>query len=160
MDDSTHRKERLAEARLRTQLGDRIRFARQGLNLTQAEMGKRAGLDASAVSQFETGSRKPSIGNLIRLEAALRVSTDYLVLGVSEQGWGAELVRKELDVTGIEALALTIVRLLHGVSVSQTRTVLERAQQIIEWCSVFDNHSVEMQEERRAFDKHLNDSDE
>lgn len=51
--------------------------------MSQSELADKAGLQASAVSHFETGTRKPSFANLRRLADALQVSTDYL-LGRSE----------------------------------------------------------------------------
>jgi transcriptional regulator with XRE-family HTH domain len=57
----------------------RLRAAREFRQLSQGELAKRAGLQASAVSHFETGSRKPSFDNLKRLADALRVTTDYLL---------------------------------------------------------------------------------
>jgi len=58
---------------------ERLRTAREFRELSQGELGLRAGLQASAVSHFETGTRKPSFDNLKRLADALRVSTDYLL---------------------------------------------------------------------------------
>ena len=57
----------------------RLRSARTARNLSQSELARRAGLQASAVSHFETGTRKPSFDNLKRLADALRVTTDYLL---------------------------------------------------------------------------------
>ena len=57
----------------------RLRTAREFRELSQAELASRAGLQASAVSHFETGTRKPSFDNLKRLGDALRVTTDYLL---------------------------------------------------------------------------------
>ena len=39
----------------------------------------RTGLQASAISHFETGTRRPSFDNLRRLADALEVTTDYLL---------------------------------------------------------------------------------
>lgn len=58
---------------------ERLRMAREFRKLNQSELAGRAGLQASAVSHFETGSRKPSFDNLRRLADALRVTTDYLL---------------------------------------------------------------------------------
>jgi len=58
---------------------ERLRAAREFRELSQGELAKRAGLQASAVSHFETGTRKPSFDNLKRLADALRVTTDYLL---------------------------------------------------------------------------------
>ena len=57
----------------------RLRAAREFRELSQGELATRAGLQASAVSHFETGTRKPSFDNLKRLADALRVTTDYLL---------------------------------------------------------------------------------
>ncbi|MYF98828.1 helix-turn-helix transcriptional regulator [Candidatus Poribacteria bacterium] len=57
----------------------RLRNARAARNLSQGDLASRAGLQASAVSHFETGTRKPSFDNLRRLADALRVTTDYLL---------------------------------------------------------------------------------
>jgi len=58
---------------------ERLRAAREFRELSQGELAKRAALQASAVSHFETGTRKPSFDNLKRLADALRVTTDYLL---------------------------------------------------------------------------------
>jgi len=58
---------------------ERLRTAREARELSQGELAQRAGLQASAVSHFETGTRKPSFDNLKRLADALKVSTDYLL---------------------------------------------------------------------------------
>lgn len=58
---------------------DRLRAAREHRGLNQGELSKRSGLQASAISHFETKQRKPSFDNLRRLADALEVTTDYLV---------------------------------------------------------------------------------
>lgn len=58
---------------------ERLRKAREYKEISQGELAKRAGIQASAVSHFETGTRKPSFDNLKRLADALRVTTDYLL---------------------------------------------------------------------------------
>ena len=77
----------------------RLRGAREKRALSQAELAQRAGLQASAVSHFETGNRKPSFDNLRRLADALDVTTDYLLGRVkSNQGIaGADRLHRNLD---------------------------------------------------------------
>jgi len=58
---------------------ERLRTAREFRQISQGELAKRASMQASAVSHFETGTRKPSFDNLKRLADALRVTTDYLL---------------------------------------------------------------------------------
>ncbi len=58
---------------------ERLQAAREKRDLSQGDLAKRAGFQASAISHFETGSRKPSFDNLRRLADALEVTTDYLL---------------------------------------------------------------------------------
>lgn len=67
---------------------ERLRTARESRELNQGELAQRAGLQASAVSHFETGTRKPSFDNLKKLADALQVTTDYL-LGRSDDMEGS-----------------------------------------------------------------------
>jgi transcriptional regulator with XRE-family HTH domain len=63
---------------------ERLRLAREHRGLNQSDLAKRASLQASAISHFETGTRKPSFDNLRRLADALDVTTDYLIGRVKE----------------------------------------------------------------------------
>jgi transcriptional regulator with XRE-family HTH domain len=65
---------------------ERLRSARRLRELDQADLAKRAGMQASAISHFESGNRKPSFDNLRRLADALDVTTDYLLGRVNEPG--------------------------------------------------------------------------
>ena len=47
--------------------------------MSQAELAKKAGLQPTAISHFETATRSPSFDNLKRLADALNVATDYLI---------------------------------------------------------------------------------
>ena len=58
---------------------DRLRAAREARRISQVELAERTGLQSSAISHFETGTRKPSFDNLRRVADALRVTTDYLL---------------------------------------------------------------------------------
>jgi transcriptional regulator with XRE-family HTH domain len=76
----------------------RLRAARELRELNQAELARRAGLQASAVSHFETGARKPSFDNLKKLADALDVTTDYLLGRVDDPGGlaGADRIHRHL----------------------------------------------------------------
>ena len=78
---------------------ERLRIARQTRDLNQETLAKRANLQPSAISHFETGTRKPSFDNLRRLADALDVTTDYLLGRVEEMQdvGGAERVHRHLD---------------------------------------------------------------
>ena len=58
---------------------DRLRAAREYRGLTQGQLAERAKLQPSAISHFETGTRKPSFDNLRLLADTLDVTTDYLL---------------------------------------------------------------------------------
>lgn len=63
---------------------ERLRSAREYRGLTQGELAIRASLQPSAISHFETGTRKPSFDNLRLLADTLDVTTDYLLGRVAE----------------------------------------------------------------------------
>ncbi len=64
----------------------RIKQRRRELKMTQTELAKAAKLTPAAISQFESGTRKPSFNTLSSLSDALRVTTDYL-LGKKDRGY-------------------------------------------------------------------------
>ncbi len=76
----------------------RLRAARKLRGLNQGELARRAGLQASAISHFETGARKPSFDNLKRLADALKVTTDYLLGRVDDPAGlaGADRIYRHL----------------------------------------------------------------
>lgn len=55
-------------------LGERIRKAREKLEITQEEAAYRADLDYSYYNQIEMGKRNPSIKALSRIAKAIEVS--------------------------------------------------------------------------------------
>lgn len=63
---------------------ERLRTARTKRQLSQEDLARRAKLQPSAISHFETGARKPSFDNLRRLADALEVTTDFLLGRVDE----------------------------------------------------------------------------
>ena len=69
---------------------ERLRNARETRAVSQADLAKKAGLAPSAISHFETGTRRPSFANLRRLADALEVSTDFL-LGRTREMSGASV---------------------------------------------------------------------
>ena len=77
----------------------RLRAAREKRGLSQGDLATRAGLQASAISHFETGTRKPSFDNLRRLADALEVTTDYLLGRVTDAQAlaGADKLHRHLD---------------------------------------------------------------
>jgi transcriptional regulator with XRE-family HTH domain len=56
-----------------------LRALREQRQLTQGELGARAGIAAAAISHFETGQRVPSLDSLVKLGDALDVPIDILL---------------------------------------------------------------------------------
>ena len=56
-----------------------IKDRRKQLAITQTELAKQSSLPPAAISQFESGTRKPSFDTLSNLADALKVTTDYLL---------------------------------------------------------------------------------
>ncbi|MCW8916514.1 MAG: helix-turn-helix domain-containing protein [Magnetovibrio sp.] len=68
----------------------RLKEARELRGLSQTELAKRSNLQPSAISHFETKTRRPSFENLRKLADALDVTTDYLLGRVDDaQALGA-----------------------------------------------------------------------
>ena len=60
--------------------GKRVRHVRIAMRgWTQGELGQRAGITISQISQFEIGNRTPSLKNIQAIINALGVSADYLL---------------------------------------------------------------------------------
>ncbi|HUF72861.1 MAG TPA: helix-turn-helix transcriptional regulator [Gammaproteobacteria bacterium] len=57
----------------------RLQERRRALDLSQEGLAKKAKLQSTAVSHFETGGRKPSFDNLRHLADALETTVDYLM---------------------------------------------------------------------------------
>ncbi len=57
----------------------RLYETRKMRDLNQEEVAKKANLPSTAISHFESGTRKPSFENLKKLADALEVSIDYLL---------------------------------------------------------------------------------
>ncbi len=78
-------------------VGNRIRNRRMELSITQTRLAKTAKLTPAAISQFESGSRKPSFDALSKLATALKISTDYL-LGKKQPGYDDILADPKVSV--------------------------------------------------------------
>lgn len=60
-------------------VGERIKKRRIELGISQTQLAKKASLTSASISQFESGSRKPSFDVISKLALALEVNTDYLL---------------------------------------------------------------------------------
>lgn len=64
---------------LAEQIGARIRKLRLERQLTQEQLGERAGLDPAELSRYERGKRTPGLENLARIAEALGLPLPALV---------------------------------------------------------------------------------
>ena len=64
-----------------SQIGARIKDARQERGLTQDQLATAVGVSRIAVAQWETGRAGQITGNLTRIAASLDVGVEYLMYG-------------------------------------------------------------------------------
>lgn len=62
-----------------SKFGERLKFHREKLGLTQNELAEMAKVPGSSISHFEAGSREPAMTSLCRIADVLRVTTDSLL---------------------------------------------------------------------------------
>src|SRR2546430_10086102 len=73
--------------RLRDDLGQRLRKAREQKKIGLRELARRLGVSASLISQIETGKTEPSINTLFAIVSELELSVNEIVFA-SEQDAG------------------------------------------------------------------------
>ena len=73
--------------------GERIRKLRKEAGLTQKELAERIWLSKTVVSNYELGTRKPSIDIVVKFANYFHVSTDYLL--------GVEPNQNNFDIDGL-----------------------------------------------------------
>src|SRR5580765_6256699 len=87
--------------RLRDDLGQRLRAAREQKNIGLRELARRLGVSASLISQIETGKTEPSINTLFAMVSELELPVNEIVFdssrdttppgGASSDGAGGSL---------------------------------------------------------------------
>ena len=60
-------------------IGQRIKYARKLMNLTQEELGRQMCTDGKYISRLESGKSLPSLKRLVQLSRALGCSCDYFL---------------------------------------------------------------------------------
>ena len=72
----------LPEEERRKLFGERIKMIRKLRGFTRSDIAKQLGVSRPLIAAYETGTREPSLKNLIALVQALNINTDWL-LGLS-----------------------------------------------------------------------------
>ncbi len=62
-------------------IGRRLYATRRVLDLTQTDLAERAGISRTAYTQYEGGSKRPSIDVAIALVRTYRLTLDWIYLG-------------------------------------------------------------------------------
>src|SRR5580765_6726146 len=69
---------------LRSDLGKRLREARESKEIGLRELARRLGVSASLISQIETGKTEPSINTLFAIVSELELSVNEIVFEPSQ----------------------------------------------------------------------------
>ncbi len=72
-------------------VGERIRGRRAELGWTQDQLGQKAGISKSFLSDLENGKRSVGANNLLDIARALGVSLDFLMTGTASQDQRSEV---------------------------------------------------------------------
>lgn len=98
---------------MKSRFSSRLKAIREKRDLTQSQLGIKAGIHQTAINHFENGRRLPSFESIIALAQALRVSTDTLLLDGNFKGT-AFSGEEFLDVSErgyIQAIIHTIIKM-------------------------------------------------
>jgi CheY-like chemotaxis protein len=88
----------MATIDLKTLLGTAIKSGRSQLGISQEELGYRAGLHRTYISDLERGARNPSIESIEKLARALQISVSMLF----EQATGANRAKQLVEILLVE----------------------------------------------------------
>lgn len=119
--------------------GERVLLARRDLGWDQKELGRRAGLSYSFISDLERNKHNNATVDVVgRLAESLGVSVTYL-LGLTDAPSGTADDGAPIEATGsrvtfevrdpeLRALLVELADLLHGMTPAQRRYFVEQAQ--------------------------------
>ena len=83
-ENSTKNPLKMPEEERKKLFGERIKMMRKLRGFTRSEFAKQLGVSRPLVAAYETGTREPSLKNLIALIQALNIDSNWL-LGLSPQ---------------------------------------------------------------------------
>jgi len=72
------------KTRRQAEFGDRVRMARQRLELSQEALAHAAGINRTYIASLEAGQRNPSLETVVKLAVALKVDVAELVGGLQK----------------------------------------------------------------------------
>ena len=77
-------------------MGARIAALRRDAGWSQAELGKRLRVSASAVGMYEQGRREPALDMVVTIAELFGVTTDYLLTGKTQTPQESQIVGQTL----------------------------------------------------------------
>jgi transcriptional regulator with XRE-family HTH domain len=80
-------KQRVKKERIKVFRGERLKFLREQMKLSQDALDELVGLGEDSTMRYETGESDPSAAQIKALAVALQVTTDYL-LGITDNPEG------------------------------------------------------------------------
>lgn len=90
-----------ARARLRSEVGERLRLVRRALGTDQGSFGLAAGIEPNTYNQIENGKKFPSYENAIALCDTYNISMDWIFRGhpgdMSARLWEAIKALKAIE---------------------------------------------------------------
>jgi transcriptional regulator with XRE-family HTH domain len=90
----------MATRMLENETGDsfaqRLRTLRKARDLSQTQLGQKAGLHYTHIGRFERGTSRPGGDTLQRLADALDTTSDYLLQGASDEAAQARVTDRDL----------------------------------------------------------------
>ena len=88
--------------------GQRIKYARKSMNLTQEELGRRMCTDGKYISRLESGKSLPSLKRLVQLSRALKCTCDYFLWDMDVPEADPEDIDIEFDVDDAVDVMLSV----------------------------------------------------
>jgi y4mF family transcriptional regulator len=124
-------------------VGERIRQRRAELGWTQDQLGQKAGISKSFLSDLENGKRSVGANNLLDIARALGVSLDFLMTGTASQDQKSEV-----------PIPASLARFAaeEGLTFRQTLMLLEMQQQIVAHRSVKKKEGLEAVDWRKFYE--------
>ena len=97
-----------------TLLGNRIRVAREKMNITQEDLAGRVNISPSHVSVIERGVKAPKADTLIRIANELNVSAEYLFQDLVKRSHESQLLSSIMELPETDR-----IRLLNAVNIAK-----------------------------------------
>ena len=104
-------------------IGEIIKKNRESLNKTQEQLAQEVGVNASTISLYETGARKPEIDRVKRLAQALKINeTELLGIIVPKANLDIALrAQSDLTAEDINQIKKYVELLKHGRQISNQK---------------------------------------